>query len=142
MRVAVGIERVLRDAQRLGRADDAGDVLGAGAALALLAAAVLLREERHAAADVQHAHALRPAELVRRQAQQVDVRASATSSRSEFGACTASVWNGMRFFIDAARSRTAAAISAIGSIVPTSLFAVMMLTSTVCVGDRARDVVR
>ena len=50
---------------------------------------------------------------------------------SEFGAWTASVWNGMRFLSDRARSRTAAAISKIGSIVPTSLFAVMMLTSIV-----------
>ena len=37
----------------------------------------------------------------------------------------------MRFFSAVARSRTAAAISAIGSIVPTSLLAVMMLTSVV-----------
>ena len=58
----------LRDAQRLRGADDAGHVLRTGASLPLLAAAVLLCEKRHAAAKVEDAHALRTAELVRRQA--------------------------------------------------------------------------
>ena len=56
---------------------------------------------------------------------------SGTVILSEFGACTASVWNGIRRLSAAARARTAAEISSIGWIVPTSLFAVMTLTSTV-----------
>ena len=52
------------DPQRLGHADDAGDVVRAAAAVALLAAAEEERLERHAVADDERADALRPAELV------------------------------------------------------------------------------
>jgi hypothetical protein len=47
-----------------GQADRTGDVLGAGPAMALLRAALLLREDVRPVADVQDADALRPLELV------------------------------------------------------------------------------
>ena len=60
--------------ERLGRGDDAGDVVRAAAPLALLPAADDERLDRHAVAHGEHADALRPAELVGAQRQQVDVR--------------------------------------------------------------------
>ena len=62
------------EAQRLGQGDDAGDVVRAAAPLALLPAADEQRGERRAVAHGEHADALRPAELVGRQRQRVDVR--------------------------------------------------------------------
>ena len=53
-------------------AGDGRHVLGAGAAVALLAPAGHERHQPHAAADPQRADALGPAELVRRDRQQVD----------------------------------------------------------------------
>ena len=61
-------------ASAVGQGDDAGDVVGAAAPLALLAAADEQRVEHDALAHGEHADALRAAELVGAQRQQVDVR--------------------------------------------------------------------
>ena len=75
----------------------------------------------HAAAHEQRPDALRPAELVRRQRQQVDAARRAPGSCR--AACTASTCS------STPRARHTAAIASIGWIVPISLFAQPTLTS-------------
>jgi len=60
--------------KRNGESDDAGDVLGAGAPAALLAAAEDERLEAHAVSHVQRADAFRSLELVRRKRQRVHAK--------------------------------------------------------------------
>ena len=68
--------RIFCRAQLGGRAepDDAGHVLGAGAAIALLPAAGHERQQPHALAQPQRADAFRSVELVRRDRQQIDAQ--------------------------------------------------------------------
>ena len=102
-----------------------GDVLGAGAAAALLPAAGQQRQHAHAALDPERADALRPVELVRRDRQQVD--AERLDVRSESCPPTAPHRCGTA---RRARARSRAS-SAIGWIVPISLLACMTETSAV-----------
>ena len=109
-----------------GQAHGAGDVLGPGPPVAFLAAAVLLGEDVRPVPDVQGADALGPLELVGGEGHQV-------------GAERLDVEVDPRRRLDrvdveerrpGGRGR-AAAISAIGWIVPTSLLASMIETRTV-----------
>ncbi len=70
LRRPLGVGRRQRD----GEGDDAADVVGAAAPIPLLAATDDERVDGRAVAHGQHAHALRTAELVGAQRQQVDVR--------------------------------------------------------------------
>ena len=65
---------ILREVEGGAQAHDARDVLRTGAAVTLLPAAGLLREEGGAAPQVEEAGALGPAELVRGEAEQVDIQ--------------------------------------------------------------------
>ena len=109
-----------RDAQRRGHGHDAGDVVGAAAALALLAAAEEQRLERHAVAHHERADTLGPAELVGADRDELGRRRApaATSSHSERLHRV-----GVQHRARAPARRTTAATSASGWIVPTSLLA-------------------
>ena len=125
-----------REIQGDGGADDAGDVFGAGALLHLLAAAVQERLKGRGAAQEEDAAALGAAELVRGEAEGIDaerVDIEFEPARRLDGVGMEGIRGGR------ARGRSrggAAAISAMGWTVPTSLFASMTLASTVS-GRRA-----
>ena len=87
--------------------DDAGHVLGAGAPLPLLRSALQLRQELRAAPHEEGADALRPAELVRREADEVRLP-GVDVDRLVGGHCTASTWK------RAACPRTISPIAATG----------------------------
>ena len=112
-------------AQRDGHGDDPGDVVRATAPLALLAAADEQRRERRTGARHQHADALRAAELVGRQRQQVDVR----SDRAQVEPARGLHGIGVQHSACGASRRTTAATSARSVIVPTSLLTAMTLTT-------------
>ena len=70
-----GVELLVSEAERFCETDGAGDVLGAGAAVALLGAAQQLADEGRARPDVEGADAFGTVELVRRQREEVDAEA-------------------------------------------------------------------
>jgi hypothetical protein len=108
----------------LRESDRARHVLRAGAAMALLLAAVLLGQDVGPVLDVERADALGAFELVAADRDEVD--AELADRRSTYGAAwIASTWNRIPF-----RARTLSAISAIGWSVPTSLFASMIETGS------------
>ena len=116
--------------------DGAGDVLRAAAAVALLGAALLLGEDVRAVPEVERADALRALELVGAQGEQVD------AERLDVEVDVRRRLDG----VDARRGRRdgrgpARPISAIGWIVPTSLFASMIETRIVLSVIAALDVV-
>ena len=118
------------------QADDAGHVLGARPALPFLVAAVDQGDQRRAAPDIEHAHALGRVELVRRTARadrpRADRRSGRGSRRPARRRCGSST----------PRARASRAISATGWMVPISLLASMTLTRHVSGrmrrGDRRR----
>ena len=105
--------------------DRAGHVLRARPPMALLGSTLLLGEDVRAVADVERADALRPLELVRPERDEVG------SQRLDV---EVDVWrrlDGIDVEEDALACPDAAAISAIGWIVPTSLLASMIETRIV-----------
>ena len=122
---ASAASRAGRSSRRDAEAGDRRDVLGAGAPVALLPAAGHLRHEPRAAANPQRAGALRAAELVAGERQQVDAERAGRRP----AACRPSA---RRRCGRARRARVAiAARSAIGWIVPISLLACITETSAV-----------
>ena len=109
-----------------GQPDRAGDVLRPGAAMPLLAAALLLGQDVRAVADVQGADALRSLELVSADREQVDAERLDVEVDLRRRLDRVDVRRGRRDAPGRAR-----AISAIGWIVPTSLFASMIETRIV-----------
>ena len=84
------------DGERVGGADDAGNVLRAGTFLHLLAAAAQQRLKRRGASQEEDTTALGAAELVRREAERIHAK-RLTSSPNHPGAWTASVWSRTRW---------------------------------------------
>ena len=86
MRVASSAKSFCASLRCLAEADDAGDIFGARAAIALVVAAVNLRLERRAGANVERADALRAINLVRGNRKQIhaerDSRRAATFRRT------------------------------------------------------------
>ena len=108
------------DAQRLGHGHDAGDVVRAAAAVALLAAAEQQRLERHAVAHDQRADALRAAELVGADATR---GAAAAATRGDVEPRPRPARRRCAARRPGARSATISATAAKGWTVPTSLLA-------------------
>ena len=118
--VALGVGR----GQRLGHGDDAGDVVRAAAALALLAAAERAAARARRRRGRQHADALRPAELVGAERQQVDERRDRAQVEPARGLHGVGVEQRRRRPL----ARRAAATAARSVTVPTSLLTAITLT--------------
>ena len=111
------------EVERDRRGDDAGSVVGAAAALAFLAAADDQRIDLRAATFDEHADALRSAELVGAERQQIDVRGDVAQVEPAGGLDRIGVQQA-----SGAWRRTTRATSAMSVIVPTSLLTAITLT--------------
>ena len=117
--------RVRRGHCRAKRADPR-HILGSGAEIALLPAAVDERGQRQTGLDVERTDALRPVDFMSRDRNKVGPSVFALNGTFR-KPCTASVWNSA----SGASRRVARTMSAIGMTAPDSLLTIMMDTKIV-----------